>query len=184
MKGGSPTNPQLVSQFKYDLNAVYARVWQLLVRDFARHTHGMASGPVCVCGGRSVRGASLQGAPGRQQSDFRQTARHRRLGHHEAAGSRLYEPTDGGVHNVWVVGDTLYLGNYQAARGRRYLRGVEGRSAARRARNELDSDGRFAGASAGAVCVGGGCSGGNIFVTDINTGLWILRMEPKQQPIP
>src|SRR2546422_5987459 len=24
-----------------------------------------------------------------------------------------YEPTDGGVHNVWVVGDTLYLGNYQ-----------------------------------------------------------------------
>src|SRR5439155_1165815 len=24
-----------------------------------------------------------------------------------------YEPTDGGVHNVWVEGDTLYLGNYQ-----------------------------------------------------------------------
>ena len=24
-----------------------------------------------------------------------------------------YEPTDGGVHNIWVAGDTLYLGNYQ-----------------------------------------------------------------------
>ena len=25
MKGGSPSNPQLVSQYKYDLNALYQR---------------------------------------------------------------------------------------------------------------------------------------------------------------
>ena len=25
---------------------------------------------------------------------------------------------------------------------------------------------------------------GNIFVPDINTGLWILRLETKQQPVP
>ena len=24
-----------------------------------------------------------------------------------------YEPKDGGSHNVWVAGDTLYLGDYQ-----------------------------------------------------------------------
>jgi hypothetical protein len=24
-----------------------------------------------------------------------------------------YEPKDGGTHNVWVAGDTLYLGDYQ-----------------------------------------------------------------------
>src|SRR5204863_8058648 len=24
-----------------------------------------------------------------------------------------YEPEDGGTHNVWVAGDTLYLGDYQ-----------------------------------------------------------------------
>ena len=24
-----------------------------------------------------------------------------------------YEPTDGGVHNIWVEGDSLYVGNYQ-----------------------------------------------------------------------
>ena len=24
-----------------------------------------------------------------------------------------YEPKDGGAHNVWVAGDTLYLGDYQ-----------------------------------------------------------------------
>jgi len=25
---------------------------------------------------------------------------------------------------------------------------------------------------------------GNIFVPDINTGLWILRLEPRQQTVP
>ena len=24
-----------------------------------------------------------------------------------------FEPKDGGTHNVWVAGDTLYLGDYQ-----------------------------------------------------------------------
>src|SRR5437867_2399910 len=39
MKGGSPTNPQFVSQYKYDLTATYARVWQLFGQGFVRGTH-------------------------------------------------------------------------------------------------------------------------------------------------
>src|SRR5437879_8355019 len=39
MRGGSPTNPQFVSQFKYDLTATYARVWQLFGQGFVRGTH-------------------------------------------------------------------------------------------------------------------------------------------------
>src|SRR2546425_8625954 len=39
MKGGSPENPQLVSQLKYDLNATYARVEQLWGTGFVRGTH-------------------------------------------------------------------------------------------------------------------------------------------------
>src|SRR5437879_9619536 len=39
MKGGSPTTPQFVSQYKYDLTATYARVWQLFGQGFVRGTH-------------------------------------------------------------------------------------------------------------------------------------------------
>src|SRR5690349_22446456 len=39
MRGGSPTNPQFVSQYKYDLTATYARVWQLFGQGFVRGTH-------------------------------------------------------------------------------------------------------------------------------------------------
>src|SRR2546426_7882372 len=39
MKGGSPESPQFVSQFKYDLDAVYARVEQLWGPGFVRGTH-------------------------------------------------------------------------------------------------------------------------------------------------
>src|SRR2546430_2852481 len=39
MKGGSPESPQFVSQFKYDLDATYARVEQLWGPGFVRGTH-------------------------------------------------------------------------------------------------------------------------------------------------
>src|SRR2546425_4239564 len=39
MKGGSPESPQLVSQYKYDLDATYARVEQLWGPGFVRGTH-------------------------------------------------------------------------------------------------------------------------------------------------
>src|SRR2546427_4360379 len=39
IKGGSPESPQFVSQFKYDLDATYARVEQLWGPGFVRGTH-------------------------------------------------------------------------------------------------------------------------------------------------
>src|SRR2546427_12435809 len=55
MKGGSPENPQLVSQLKYDLNATYARVEQLWGTGFVRgtrseeHTSELQSQSNLVC---------------------------------------------------------------------------------------------------------------------------------------
>jgi hypothetical protein len=97
-----------------------------------------------------------------------------------------YEPTDGGVHNMWVVGDTLYLGDYQG--GARVL-DISGEL-----KGDLLRQGReiswiptadSMGARARSVFVWGAVvRDGNIFVPDINTGLWILRLEPKAQPVP
>ncbi len=32
---------------------------------------------------------------------------------HNPRAVAYYEPKDGGTHNVWVAGDTLYMGDYQ-----------------------------------------------------------------------
>jgi len=186
MKGGSPTNPQFVSQYKYDLTATYARVWQLFGQGFVRGTHTAWRHGRYVFVGDEVYAAH----PYKGLSDGNNLTFGRLhvvdvsdiLNPHEVA---WYEPTDGGVHNVWVMGDTLYLGNYQGGARALDISGELKGDLLRQGREiswilTVDSLGhRRAPFAWGAVV-----RDGNIFVPDINTGLWILRLEPKAQPLP
>ncbi|HWA56612.1 MAG TPA: Ig-like domain-containing protein, partial [Gemmatimonadales bacterium] len=113
IKGGSPTNPQLVSQFKYNLNEEYARVDQLYGLGY-RGTHtAWRSGKYVFVGDEVYASRASTGL--KDGNDLTWGKLHvidvSDIEHPKKVA--WYEPTDGGVHNVWVVGDTLYLGNYQ-----------------------------------------------------------------------
>ncbi|HXW96540.1 MAG TPA: hypothetical protein VEI47_03065, partial [Gemmatimonadales bacterium] len=93
-----------------------------------------------------------------------------------------YEPTDGGVHNVWVEGDTLYLGNYQG--GARVL-DISGELKGDLLRQGREISWIFTADSMGArphvpFAWGVVVHDGLMYVPDINSGLWVLRVEPKQ----
>ncbi len=186
MKGGSPTNPQFVSQFKYDLNAVYSRVSQFWGQGFVRGTHTAWKQGRYVFVGDEVYAAHPN--KGLQDGNNLTFGRLHVIDVSDISKPRevaWYEPTDGGVHNVWVVGDTLYLGNYQGGARAVDISGELKGDLLREGREmswmlTVDSLGhRRAPFAWGAVV-----KDGNIFVPDINTGLWILRLEPKQQPVP
>jgi hypothetical protein len=116
IKGGSPANPMLVSQFKYDLNALYKDVEQTGGPGFIRGTHTAWRHKNYVFiadevfAAREVQGAkdaSASRAYGRLQViDVSDLEKPRSVA--------WYEPEYGGVHNVWVAGDTLYIGAYEA----------------------------------------------------------------------
>ena len=182
--GGSPESPKLVSQYKYDLNRVYSRVDQMWGLG-PRGTHTAWRHRNYVFVGDEVYAArpstGLQnGNPltfGRLHvidvSDIRRPK--------EVA---WYEPTDGGVHNVWVVADTLYLGNYQG--GARAL-DVSGELKGDLLRQGREISWILTADSLGIqphtpFTWGAVVKDGNIYVPDINSGLWILRLEPKSAP--
>ena len=186
MRGGSPTNPQFVSQFKYDLTATYARVWQLFGQGFVRGTHTAWRQGRYVFVGDEVYAAHPY--KGLQDGNNLTFGRLHVIDVSDITKPRevaWYEPTDGGVHNVWVVGDTLYLGNYQGGARAVDISGELKGDLLREGREmswilTVDSLGhRRAPFAWGAVV-----RDGNIFVPDINTGLWILRLEAKQQAVP
>jgi hypothetical protein len=187
MKGGSPSNPQFVSQLKYDLNAVYARVEQLFGPGFVRGTHtAWRQGKYVFIGDEVYAAHPYKGLADGNNLTFGRL--------HVVDVSDIthpkevawYEPTDGGVHNVWVVGDTLYLGNYQG--GARVL-DVSGELKGDLLRQGREMSWILTADSLGhrpraPFAWGAVVRDGNIFVPDINTGLWILRLEPRQQTVP
>jgi hypothetical protein len=187
IKGGSPENPQLVSQYKYDLNALYREVEAIGGPGFIRGTHtAWRAGRYVFVGdevfsARPVSGGviGLGRAYGRLHvvdvSDIM-----------NPRGVAYYEPRDGGAHNVWVAGDTLFLGDYQGG-----LRVVdisgELRGDLLRQGREIahvhtgDKDG-FTPNSANAW--GAVYRNGYVYVPDMNSGLWIVKVESKSELIP
>jgi plastocyanin len=190
VKGGSPENPQLVAQYKYDLNALYRDVEAVGGAGFIRGTHtAWRAGKYVFVGDevfsatpRPTEGGGVVGlgrAYGRLHVlDVSDLERPREVAY--------YEPKDGGSHNVWVAGDTLYMGDYQG--GLRVL-DISGEL-----RGDLLRQGRemthvVTGDGNGVVpnapnAWGAIYRSGLIYVPDINSGLWIVKVEPKSELVP
>src|SRR5713226_7414556 len=187
MRGGSPEHPQLVSQYKYDLNATYARVEQLWGPGFVRGTHTVWRGGKYAFVGDEVYAARPY--KGLTQGNDLTFGRLHVLDVSDIEHPKQvawYEPTDGGVRNVWVVGDTLYLGNYQG--GARVL-DVSGELRGDLLRQGREMSWILTADSTGfqphtPFAWGAIVHDGTIFVPDINSGLWVLKLEPKPQALP
>ncbi len=188
VKGGTPAAPQIVSQFKYDLNALYKNVEADGGPGFIRGTHTawrhknyvfIADEVFPASGVKGAKDASAGRAYGRLQVvDISNIEKPRSVA--------FYEPEHGGVHNVWVAGDSLYMGAYDA--GFRVfdisgeLRGdlrAQGREIA--SLNTADQDGRTKNT---AMTWGVVVRDGLAYVNDMNNGLWVVRIEPKQKIVP
>ncbi len=189
MKGGSPENPQLVVQFKYDLNALYKKVELAGGPAFIRGTHtSWRHGRYVFVGDEVFPARQPGGGPGviglgraygrLHVIDISDLTRPREVA--------WFEPEDGGSHNVWVAGDTLYLGDYQG--GLRVLdisgelRGdllAQGREYAHIHTGDKDGVTPNTANAWGAIY-----RDGLIYVPDINSGLWIVKIEPSQHVIP
>jgi len=99
-----------------------------------------------------------------------------------------YTPEYGGVHNVWVAGDTLYLGAYDGGfhvfdiSGE--LRGdlrAQGREIGQLQTADMDGNTKNAAFTWGVVV---NPKDGLAYVNDYNNGLWVVKVEPKQAPVP
>jgi hypothetical protein len=185
IKGGSPSNPVMVSQFKYDLNAMYKQVEVDGGPGFIRGTHTawrhknyvfIADEVFPAAYPAGTKDAAAGRAYGRLQViDVTDMANPKSVA--------FYEPEYGGVHNVWVAGDTLYMGAYNA--GFRVfdisgeLRGdlrAQGREIGHL--NTADMDGKVKN-SAMTWGVVVNPKDGLAYVNDDNNGLWIIKIEPK-----
>jgi hypothetical protein len=182
MKGGTPSNPQFVSQYKYDLNDLYRQVEAAGGPGFIRGTHTawrhrnyvfIADEVFPASGVQGAKDASAGRAYGRLQvldvSDI--------LNPKSVA---FYEPEFGGVHNVWVAGDTLYMGAYNAG-FRAFDISGELRGDLRAQQREMvhvntaDMTGNVANT---AMTWGVVVRDGLAYVNDMNNGLWIVRIGP------
>lgn len=188
IRGGTPSSPKLVSQFKYDLNALYKTVEADGGPGFIRGTHTawrhknyvfIADEVFPSSGVKGAKDAAAGRAYGRLQVvDISDITKPKAVA--------FYEPEHGGVHNVWVAGDSLYMGAYNA--GFRVfdvsgeLRGdlrAQGREIGHL--NTADMDGRTRNT---AMTWGVVVRDGLAYVNDMNNGLWIVRIEPKTSVVP
>jgi hypothetical protein len=190
IKGGTPAKPVMVSQYKYDLDKLYREVEAAVGPGFIRGTHTawrhknyvfiadevFPMGPVAR--GKAKDAAAFRAYGNLQVIDVSDIEKPRSVA--------FYKPETGGVHNVWVAGDTLYMGAYNggfhAFDVSGELRGDlrdQGREIAHL--NTADMDGRTQNS---AMTWGVVVKNGLAFVNDMNNGLWIVRIEPKAPPVP
>jgi hypothetical protein len=185
IRGGSPSNPQLVAQYKYDLDSLYRQVAETGSRGFIRGTHtAWRHGPYVFVGdevfGLEAGEALFQGKPTRAYGrlhviDVSDIAQPKEVA--------WYEPEYGGVHNVWVAGDTLYMGAYNA--------GFRAFDISGELRGDLRAQGREIAnvepADANGFIPNSPMTWGVVvknglaYVNDFNTGLFIVRLEPRQE---
>lgn len=188
IKGGTPSNPVLVSQYKYDLNDLYRQVEAAGGPGFIRGTHTawrhrnyvfIADEVFPASGVQGAKDASAGRAYGRLQvidiSDM-----------DKPKSVAWYEPEFGGVHNIWVAGDTLYMGAYNGG-FRAFDVSGELRGDLRAQQREMvhlntaDLNGYVKNA---AMTWGVVVRDGVMYVNDMYNGLWIARMKPKRELTP
>jgi hypothetical protein len=190
IRGGTPSSPKLVSQFKYDLNELYRNVEAAGGPGFIRGTHTawrhrnyvfIADEVFPAKGVAGAKDAAAGRAYGRLQAiDVSDIEKPKSVA--------WYEPEFGGVHNVWVAGDTLYMGAYnggfRAFDVSGELRGdlrAQGREIAHLHTADLQGFVKNAAMTWGVVV---NPKDGLAYVNDMYNGLWIVKIEPKQPLTP
>jgi hypothetical protein len=190
IKGGTPSNPQFVTQYKYDLDALYKEVEAEGGKGFIRGTHTawrhkdyiiIADEVFGNTAAEQLFAGQISRAHGRLQIlDARDLEHLKPLA--------WYEPEFGGVHNVWVAGDTLYVGAYNA--------GFKAFDISGEVRGDLREQGRLIGEVMLADPKGNIANtpmtwgvvvnkkDGLAYVNDFNSGLWAVRIEPKRGVVP
>jgi hypothetical protein len=190
IKGGSPSNPQFISQYKYDLDKLYHDVEAVSGPGFTRGTHTAWRHKNYVFIADEVyRNGTVAGAKDAASSRMYGTLQVvdvSDIAHPKAVAS--YTPEYGGVHNVWVVGDTLYLGAYDGGfhvfdvSGE--LRGdlrAQGREIGHLNTADMDGITKNAAFTWGVVV---NPKDGLAYVNDFNNGLWVVKVEPRVMPVP
>ena len=189
IKGGTPDKPVLVTQYKYDLDSLYRRVAVHSGQNFVRGTHTAWRHKNYVFVADEVFGMTdlmaLNGAHSRAFGrlhvvDISDMDKPRTVA--------WYEPEYGGVHNIWIAGDTLYIGAYNA--------GFKAFDISGELRGDLLLQGRLLGdylpmdpkghvanmPMTWGVIVNP--KDNLAYVPDINSGLWILKLEPRSPVVP
>lgn len=189
--GGTPAKPVLVSQFKYDLDRLYKEVEDVSGPGFTRGTHTawrQRDGNYVFIADEVYRNGNIAGA--RDESANRMYGTLQVIDVSDIENPRSiawYVPENGGVHNVWVAGDTLYMGAYDGGFRVFDISGellgdlrAQNREIASLSTADLDGFVPNAAFTWGVVV---NPKDGLAYVNDFNNGLWIIRIEPKRKPV-
>ncbi len=159
--GGTPVQPELVSSYKYayDVNG----------ETYGNTHHAIRYGDYLFLGDEIFGCPGCQGPRGYVHvldvSDIRNPVEVAR-----------YEVPEAGSHNLWVEDDRMYIGYYQGG-----LRVVD---VSGELRGDLLAQGREiahfdTSEGTGTMSWGPQPYKGHVFVSDMNSGLWIVRIEPR-----
>lgn len=188
--GGTPAKPVLVSQFKYDLDSLYREVEDVSGPGFARGTHTawrQRDGKYVFIGDEVYLNGPVKGAKDAAAGRMYGTLQVIDVSDIEHPKSvAWYTPENGGVHNYWVVKDTLYIGAYDA--------GFHAFDISGELRGDLRAQNREIASLNTADMTGNTANhafdwgvvvnpkDGLAYVNDFNNGLWVVRIEPKAKP--
>jgi hypothetical protein len=187
VKGGSPSNPQLVAWVKYDLNEEYRDVEARHGPGFIRGTHtAWRHGKYVFVGDEVFPAGNVEGAVDASAA--------RAFGNlHVFDVSDLenpvkvawWKPDYGGVHNLWAAGDTLYMGAYNAGFRTFDISGELSGDLGAQAREMVHvHTGDLGGVVPNDPMTWGVVvRDGLAYVNDMHSGLWIIRMKPRAEPV-
>jgi hypothetical protein len=190
--GGRPDKPVLVSQFKYNLDSLYKDVEDVSRPGFTRGTHTawrQRGGKYVFIADEVYLNGDVRGAKDASASRMFGTLQVVDVSDIEHPRSvAWYTPEMGGVHNVWQVADTLYLGAYDAGFHVFDISG-ELKGDLRAQHREIAS---LNTADQGGVVKNAAFDWGVVvnpkdglaYVNDFNNGLWVLRVDPKKPAAP
>jgi hypothetical protein len=188
MRDGTPNAPKMVSQLKYDLDDLYRGVEAEGGPGFIRGTHTAWRHGNYVFVGDEVFSATPQGVTLPGMGLGKANGRLHVIDVSDVTKPRevaWFEPKDGGAHNVWVTGDTLYLGDYQG--GLRVL-DISGELRGDLLAQDREMAHVHTGDAQGmvpnaAMAWGAFYHNGLVWVNDIFSGLWAIRLEPPKKPV-
>jgi hypothetical protein len=183
VKGGTPASPKLISSFRYNAESLYPGANADYGPGFISGTHTSWRHKNYVF----IADEVFPPFPATGSWDVGKIRAYGRLQVIDVSDIEKpksvawYEPEWGGVHNVWVAGDSLYIGAYNAGF---HVVDVSGEL-----RGDLKAQGRTIAelkpADAGGMVPNGTMTWGAVvkdglvYVNDMLSGLWIVRLKPR-----